>query len=705
MKKLIIPAVMGLFIIAYAFAQPQINSIVDSPDPVEVPGYNNITANITNATSVYVEIYYPNATLMGNYSMTNIASTQIWYYNTTYAYPKPLGNYSYIVKAYNSTGWNVSSSYNITVQDTTPPSSSINSIPYWYNVSNITINATASDNYHVSNVSLWYRHSTDNSTWDSWTLYATDLTTPWGWNFTGIDGFYQFYTIATDDAGNKESKTTADEIAAIDTTPPSSSISASPIHGNHITSSSTITISSTDTTSGVNVTYYRTWNGTWSPAPGTGAGIGNNYSVYSGSFSLTGEGTHYVEYYSVDNLGNVEAIHNVTYIVDDSGPTIYCINATPHVQTVGGYVNITCCINDISDVDGSSVYVHIDYPDGSSANFTMHTPNCYTFYRNESFNAIGLYNFTIYAKDYLGNENVSSVHNFTIQQDTTPPVTTCTLDPATPNGNNGWYITPVNVTIDATDDSSGVKATYYCVDAGTWHNITVPYTFTISTYGVHTIQYYSVDNAGNTESAKSTTVKIDAGHPITTYSLSPSTPDGKNGWYVSNVKVTLNATDPDGVAYTKYRIDSGTWIVYNGSFNITTDGNHLLEFYSVDTLGKAEPIKSTHIKIDKTAPTGMLQRPMPSYLYIFDRQIMPLAGGTSIAIGHLTVRVIAYDDTSGIENVTFYLNNVVQTIDLASPYEWIWAGDIGTRALKARVYNGAGLYTDTIVVNVFIISL
>ena len=53
----------------FTLAQPTINFVNDSPDPVEVPGYNNVTANITDASSVYIEIFYPDSTCMGNFSM------------------------------------------------------------------------------------------------------------------------------------------------------------------------------------------------------------------------------------------------------------------------------------------------------------------------------------------------------------------------------------------------------------------------------------------------------------------------------------------------------------------------------------------------------------------------------------------------------------------------------------------------------------
>ena len=52
--------------------------------------------------------------------------------------------------------------------------------------------------------------------------------------------------------------------------------------------------------------------------------------------------------------------------------------------------------------------------------------------------------------------------------DTTPPITTHTLDPPEPDGLNGWYVSNVNVTLTATDDMSGVNVTYYRINGGEW---------------------------------------------------------------------------------------------------------------------------------------------------------------------------------------------------------------------------------------------
>jgi hypothetical protein len=88
-------------------------------------------------------------------------------------------------------------------------------------------------------------------------------------------------------------------------------------------------------------------------------------------------------------------------------------------------------------------------------------------------------------------------------QDTTPPETTCTLE-GTMQGS--MYISPVNVTLTATDDLSGVDYTMYKLDAGNWTQYMTP--VTVSDEGAHTVTFYSVDKAGNKEAEQSQTFTI-----------------------------------------------------------------------------------------------------------------------------------------------------------------------------------------------------
>jgi photosystem II stability/assembly factor-like uncharacterized protein len=63
--------------------------------------------------------------------------------------------------------------------------------------------------------------------------------------------------------------------------------------------------------------------------------------------------------------------------------------------------------------------------------------------------------------------------------------------------------------------------------------------------------------------------------------------------YISNVTVMLSATDDiSGVASTVYKLDDGLWTTYTEPFQVTSDGNHLLRFYSIDNVGNAEQEKT-----------------------------------------------------------------------------------------------------------------
>jgi uncharacterized repeat protein (TIGR01451 family) len=86
-----------------------------------------------------------------------------------------------------------------------------------------------------------------------------------------------------------------------------------------VTSSTEFNLTATDDLSGVDTMYYRIWI----------SGVWTLWLEYIDNFTLFGEGKHYLEYYSVDNAGNVESTHNQTHYVDDSGPVV-TISASPN---------------------------------------------------------------------------------------------------------------------------------------------------------------------------------------------------------------------------------------------------------------------------------------------------------------------------------------------------------------------------------------
>jgi hypothetical protein len=256
-------------------------------------------------------------------------------------------------------------------------------------------------------------------------------------------------------------------------------------------------------------------------------------------------------------------------------------------------------------------------------------------------------------------------YTFTTLSDNTPPTTTIYF--AGTVGENSWFISPVTITLTATDDMTGVDYTMYKLDSGSWNMYSNP--FTVSNDAVHTIEYYSVDNMGNTEPAKSSNFKIDQMPPMTTHTFSGNV--GKNGWYL-NGNILLNPIDnTSGVSHTYYKIDSGAWTEYTVPVVFSSDGIHTLEYYSVDNAGNEEPVKGPiTFKLDSTPPEITL---------------------TKQQIDLFTIKFIAEasDGTSGVDYIEFSIAGDLQYNDTVSPYEWTWSG-FGDYTVTATVYDKAG---------------
>src|SRR5205085_424786 len=121
--------------------------------------------------------------------------------------------------------------------------------------------------------------------------------------------------------------------------------------------------------------------------------------------------------------------------------------------------------------------------------------------------------------DLAGNSTSKTVSGIKI--DRTAPSTLASV-PAPLD--SGWYAGDVLVTLTTGADLSGVDTTYYSVDGGTAQVYGVPFAHSLK--GVHTITFWSVDNAGNVEDktapGHSITLKIDGVPPTITGSRSPA---------------------------------------------------------------------------------------------------------------------------------------------------------------------------------------
>jgi hypothetical protein len=174
--------------------------------------------------------------------------------------------------------------------------------------------------------------------------------------------------------------------------------------------------------------------------------------------------------------------------------------------------------------------------------------------------------------------------------------------------------------------------------------------------GTYTYTVVAVYHSWTAESAHSSSVTVvgDATPPTTTLTTTPASPEGANGWFEqASVSFTLSAEDagsgvPAGSTF--YRIDGGETHTYSGAVAISSQGDHVIAYWSVDGAGNEEsPHPSTHIKLDSVGPTNALSLGAANHAL--------LSGSTVYFNGSLpgsfTLTNGVSDATSGPSSATF----------------------------------------------------
>ncbi|MCD1295028.1 hypothetical protein CUJ83_08465 [Methanocella sp. CWC-04] len=211
----------------------------------------------------------------------------------------------------------------------------------------------------------------------------------------------------------------------------------------------------------------------------------------------------------------------------------------------------------------------------------------------------GYHTLEYWSIDLAGHEETH--HSVNVRSDRTDPSTS--ISPPTAYG---WY--KGEIILNATDNLSGVYNISYRIDSGITRTISGssgPVNYPKD--GTYTLEYWSTDMAGNEESRKSATIKVDNTAPVTDVYK----PIGYNGWFVDQIYIYADDNSGCGVANISYRIDNGPVVVVNGSTAILNvpDGIYSLEYWGTDKVGNVEYSHGETIKKDTQDPVTSLDPP------------------------------------------------------------------------------------------------
>ncbi len=293
-----------------------------------------------------------------------------------------------------------------------------------------------------------------------------------------------------------------------------------------------------------------------------------------------------------------------------------------------------------SDVSGiAGVYYRINragmYPtDGIFVSTTM------TIVTGIQVPTDGKHDLYIWLVDAAGNvdQNNRNIDPQVFWYDATPPISWAGLTPSP--SSSGWYSSSVTAVFTATDspDGSGIDEIRNRLDGAGWSGL--PWV-TINGEGLHRIDYFAVDIAGNLEPTHTITVPLDFTAPVVT--LTPDRQPPASGWYTAPVTFTLNISDAlsgNGGGYCQ--LNAGAWQI-GTQIKLTADGRYDIECYGQDNAGNRGPLRSAQAKLDTTPP---------STAYLIDGT----QGDGGWFTSPLSVRLIPSDNESGVAATQYSIN-------------------------------------------------
>lgn len=200
--------------------------------------------------------------------------------------------------------------------------------------------------------------------------------------------------------------------------------------------------------------------------------------------------------------------------------------------------------------------------------------------------------------DGAGAQDAADVH---VKLDVTPPTTSASI--AGTQGDNGWYVSSTQVLFNATDALSGVSRTLCREDGSSLMNC--PGYVLIWGDGVHTVEYWSLDVAGNEEAHKTIVVRQDKTAPTVSVSQSTANGCGLSNWCNSTVTLTLRGNDAtSGIRNVTYRVNGGAWTNSSTAVTLTfaNESRYSVDSYATDNAGNVGAMGSYALGVDKQKP-------------------------------------------------------------------------------------------------------
>ncbi|MFH1181681.1 MAG: Ig-like domain-containing protein [Candidatus Woesearchaeota archaeon] len=430
----------GTILVVVTETVPPNNTIIFPAANVNISGSFLVNASINDSTGVNrvnMTLFNNTGNATGLIMMSlGAGNSQTGWWNVTFDSTTVRdGRYNISVNATDTSGnVNISRNVSITIDNTMPNASIVVPVNNNNLSANFLINASVNDSLSQVFNATFRLTTSSGSTITSW-LFATRIgTIAVGWWNTTVSiaslpsGVYNITVNATDFAGNQRIANISQ--VAIDTQAPNISLET-PINTTNVSTSFLINASVNDTASQVrNVTFRlmnSTWAGSWMNAR-VGAGtIGIGWWNITASITGLANGLYNVTANATDFSGN-QVVANLSMVLIDTVKANVSIVEPVNGTIVSQTININSSVNDTGSLVSSVAYRLIKPGQISSwASASLTSGSITTGYWSADFNTLslpdGMYNITINATDFAGNQQLLNISYVIVQNvaDMVPP--------------------------------------------------------------------------------------------------------------------------------------------------------------------------------------------------------------------------------------------------------------------------------------------
>ena len=286
-----------------------------------------------------------------------------------------------------------------------------------------------------------------------------------------------------------------------------------------------------------------------------GVNITLSYSagLYRATATGLGEGMHHLKVYANDTFGNVNSSEEVYFSVDTTLPSLTFVAPTPANGTLMNARNATWIyINVTADEPLSGAWLEY-WNERIHANISLNG-SLRNWHGNFS-PADGAYYYRAWGNDSAGNKNATGIRFIWI--DTTLPNITI-YSPR----NTTYTTSDVGLNLSA---SEPVSAWWYSLDRGANVSFTPNTTLQNLGDGLHLLEVYARDPAGNTGNAK--VVFTVALPDITPPLLSFVSPTPENGSIVNTSYIYVNVTSSEPLSQAVLEWNGANYTMYGSGVN------------------------------------------------------------------------------------------------------------------------------------------